>query len=83
MKDEIEYLSYTIDKFNEVIDDSKLKLSNLKGLYLNNYDAMLEEKFKLELCCLFLFIISFIFSVFNVVFILWQVLVLWFIFLCF
>ena len=48
MKDEIEYLSYTIDKFNEVIDDSKLKLSNLKGLYLNNYDAMLEEKFKLE-----------------------------------
>lgn len=48
MKDEIEYLSYTMDKFNEVIDDSKLKLSNLKGLYLNNYDAMLEEKFKLE-----------------------------------
>jgi DNA helicase-2/ATP-dependent DNA helicase PcrA len=48
MKDEIEYLSYTLDKFNEVIDDSKLKLSNLKKLYPNNYDAMLEEKFRLE-----------------------------------
>ena len=48
MKDEIEYLSYTLNKFNEVIDDSKLKLSNLKKLYPNNYDAMLEEKFRLE-----------------------------------
>lgn len=48
MKDEIEYLSYTLDKFNEVIDDSKLKLSNIKKLYPNNYDAMFEEKFKLE-----------------------------------
>ena len=34
--------------FNEVIDDSNLKLSNLKKLYPNNYDAMLEEKFRLE-----------------------------------
>ena len=48
MKDELNYLSYTLDKFNEVIDDSKLKLSNLKKLYPNDYDAMLEEKFRLE-----------------------------------
>ena len=48
MEEEIKYLSYTLDKFDEVIDDSKLKLSNLKKLYSNNYDAMLEEKFRLE-----------------------------------
>ena len=48
MEDELQNLSYTLDKFNEVIDDSKLKISNLKKLYPNNYDAMLEEKFRLE-----------------------------------
>ncbi len=48
MKDELKYLSYTLDKFNEVISNSKLKLSNLRKLYSNNYDAMLEEKFRLE-----------------------------------
>lgn len=48
MNEEIKYLDFTIDKYNEVIDDSNLKLRNLKDLYKNNYDAMLEEKFKLE-----------------------------------
>ena len=48
MEEELKYLNYTIDKYNEVIDDSRLKLSNLKNLYKNDYDGMLEEKFKLE-----------------------------------
>lgn len=48
MEEELNYLSYTLDKFDEVISDSKLKLGNLKKLYPNNYDAMLEEKFRLE-----------------------------------
>jgi len=48
MQEEINNLSYTIDKFEEVIDDSKLKISNLKNLYPNNYDAMMEEKYRLE-----------------------------------
>ena len=48
MEEEIKHLDYTIDKYNEVIDDSNLKLSNLKNLYKNNYETMLEEKFKLE-----------------------------------
>ena len=30
MREELEYLDYTIDKYNEVIDDSKLKLNNLR-----------------------------------------------------
>ena len=47
MEEEIKYLNYTIDKYDEVICDSSLKLKNLKELYKNNYDAMLEEKFKL------------------------------------
>lgn len=48
MEEEIKHLDYTIDKYDEVICDSKLKLKNLKELYKNNYDTMLEEKFKLE-----------------------------------
>lgn len=48
MQEELEHLDYTLDKYNEVIEDSKLKLSNLKKLYKNDYDAMMEEKFKLE-----------------------------------
>lgn len=47
MQEELSYLEYTIDKYNEVIDDSKLKLSNLKKLY-KDYEEMLEEKFRLE-----------------------------------
>ena len=48
MEEEKKYLECTLAKFEEVIEDSKLKLSNLKNLYKNNYEGMLEEKFKLE-----------------------------------
>lgn len=48
MQEELNYLNYTISKYNEVIDDSTLKLSHLKELYKFDYDAMLDEKFKLE-----------------------------------
>lgn len=48
MSEELTYLEYTIDKYNEVIDDSNLKLNNLRQLYKYDYDAMLEEKFRLE-----------------------------------
>jgi len=48
MSEELEYLNYTIDKYNEVVDDSNLKLNNLRELYKYDYDAMLEEKFRLE-----------------------------------
>ncbi len=48
MDEEIKHLSYTLDKYDEVIDDSKLKLSNLKSIYKNNYDEMMEEKIRLE-----------------------------------
>ena len=48
MSEELTYLEYTIDKYNEVIDDSNLKLNNLRELYKYDYDAMLEEKFRLE-----------------------------------
>lgn len=48
MEEEISNLEYTILKYNEFIDDAYLKLSNLKSLYANDYDAMIEEKFRLE-----------------------------------
>lgn len=48
MSDELNNLNYTIDKYNEVIEDSNLKLQHLKELFKFDYDAYLEEKFKLE-----------------------------------
>lgn len=48
MEQEIKHLDYTLEKYKEVVEDSKLKLNNLKELYKNNYEAMLEEKFRLE-----------------------------------
>lgn len=48
MKEETENLNIILDKYDEVIEDSNLKLSNLKELYKFDYDAMLEEKFRLE-----------------------------------
>lgn len=48
MENEINNLNYTIEKYNEVIEDSNLKLKNLKELYKHNYDALLEEKYRLE-----------------------------------
>ena len=48
MEQEVKHLDYTLEKYDEVIEDSKLKLSNLREIYKHDYDAMLEEKFKLE-----------------------------------
>lgn len=48
MNDELLHFEFTIKKYDEVIDDSNLKLNNLRQLYKYDYDAMLEEKFKLE-----------------------------------
>ena len=47
MQEEKKYLSYTIDKFEEIIEDSNLKLKNIRELYKHDYDLMLEEKDKL------------------------------------
>lgn len=47
MIEEINHLEYTIDKYNEVIEDSNLKLGNLKNLY-KDYEEMLEEKYILD-----------------------------------
>jgi len=48
MEQELNNLNYTIDKIEEVIEDSKLKQKNLRELYKHDYDAMLDEKFRLE-----------------------------------
>ena len=48
MEEEVKHLSNTLNMYDEVIEDSKLKLNNLRNLYKNDYDKMLEEKFKLE-----------------------------------
>lgn len=48
MEEELKNLEYTLKKYNEVIEDSNLKLQHLKELFKFNYDAYLEEKFKLE-----------------------------------
>ena len=48
MQTELDHLSFTLNKYDEVIDDTNLKLTNLKKIYKYDYDAMLEEKFKLE-----------------------------------
>ena len=48
MEEEINKLSDTLEKFDEVIEDSKLKLKNLRKLYSNDYDAMMDEKERLE-----------------------------------
>lgn len=48
MEDELNYLSYTLNKFDEVISDSNLKISNLTKLYPHDVEGMLEEKYRLE-----------------------------------
>lgn len=48
MTEEIIHLNDTITTYNEVIEDSILKLSNIKEIYKHDYDKMLDEKFKLE-----------------------------------
>lgn len=49
MEEEFNNLSYTLDKFDEVLLDSKLKLKNIRELYKHDYDLMLEQKDKLLL----------------------------------
>ena len=46
MQEELEHLTYTLEKYDEVIDDTNLKLKNLRELYKYDYDAMIEERFK-------------------------------------
>ncbi len=48
MEEELKNLEYTLKKYDEVIEDSNLKLQHLKELFKFDYDAYLEEKFKLE-----------------------------------
>lgn len=48
MEEEIIHLKYTLDKYDEVIEDSILKKNNLVRLYPNDSEKRLEEKFKLE-----------------------------------
>lgn len=48
MNEEKENLNIVLDKYDEVIEDSNLKLKNLKELYKFDYEAMLEEKIRLE-----------------------------------
>ncbi len=43
MEEEIKNLEYTLEKYNEVIEDSNLKLNHLKELFKFDYDAYLEE----------------------------------------
>ena len=47
MQEELNRLSYTLEKFDEVVEHSNLKLNNVRNLYKHDYDAMLEEKDKL------------------------------------
>ena len=48
MEEEVIHLKYTLDKYDEIIEDSILKKSNLVRLYPNDSEKRLEEKFKLE-----------------------------------
>ena len=48
MIEELNHLEYTLEKYDEIIEDSKLKQSNLRNLYKNDFDAMMEEKYRLE-----------------------------------
>ena len=41
MEEELSNLKYTLDKFDEVIEDSNLKLDNLPSLYPKDYDSMM------------------------------------------
>ena len=47
MEKEKKYLEFTLKKYDEVIEDSKYKMQNLKKYY-NDYDEMMDEKERLE-----------------------------------
>lgn len=48
MEEELKHLEFTLKKYDEVIDDSNLKIEHLSSIYRGNYEGMLEEKFRLE-----------------------------------
>lgn len=45
MVEDQEYLKYTLSKFDVIIEDSKMKLNNLKDIYHNDREKILEQKF--------------------------------------
>ena len=47
MQEEKKHLEFTLNKYDEVIEDSKYKMQNLKKYY-NDYDEMMDEKERLE-----------------------------------
>ena len=47
MEKEKKHLEFTLKKYDEVIEDSKYKMKNLKKYY-NDYDEMMDEKERLE-----------------------------------
>ena len=47
MQEEKQHLEFTLKKYDEVIEDSKFKMKNLKKYY-NDYDEMMDEKERLE-----------------------------------
>jgi len=47
MQEEKKHLEFTLNKYDEVIEDSKIKMKNLKKYY-NDYDEMMDEKERLE-----------------------------------
>lgn len=47
MQEEQKHLEFTLKKYDEVIEDSKFKMKNLKKYY-SDYDEMMDEKERLE-----------------------------------
>ena len=47
MQEEQKYLEFTLNKYDEVIENSLFKTKNLKKYY-NDYDEMMDEKERLE-----------------------------------
>ena len=48
MEEELKHIEFTLEKYDEVITDSKLKMEHLSSIYKGNYEGMLEEKLRLE-----------------------------------
>ena len=48
MEEEKKHLCYTLEEYDEVIEDTNLKIKNLKKLFSSDYDAMMDEKDRLE-----------------------------------
>lgn len=48
MEEELKHLEFTLEKYDEVITDSELKMEHLSSIYKGNYEGLLEEKLRLE-----------------------------------